>query len=470
MPVYRSKKTAPKKTAARKPKAYTARPMIRYAKPAGARTSTRRVVKRKSGGVGSALGTAVGTALGAYLGGPAGAAMGAGIGKAGGNLLGKIFGSGDYQVSNVSAIKQNSLVQANANNIPQFGTGRVAVNFTHREFLGDVFSASTANTFKIDSYPINPGQSDTFPWLSGVVGAKFQQYRINGMWFEFRTMSADALNNVNTALGSVVMSTDYDSADATFTSKQQMENTEYGVSCKPSVCMLHAIECARSQTPVSELYIRAWDVPPGKDIRLYDLGRFSIATTGVQGTNVNLGELWVTYNIDCFKAIEQPPGYLIPFSYYALAGVDATHPFGTSQPQWQMGPNDPPNQIPVVFESSNRFSFPDDTPVGTHFKIQYNLQGSEAKAFTWGAGVFTTGNGLYYNPNAFWQIPDSAAFSTDIASLQIDVEYKGGGTPAARPYVNIPNFTWAPTQFLQCDLYITQISGLSPAPGLFVSQ
>lgn len=267
-----------------------------------------------------------GSVLGTAFGGPAGGAIGGMLGRGAGALLSKIFGHGDYQVSNVQGVKENSLVVANAANIPEFGTGRVAVKFRHREFLGDVIASATPGAFKIDSYAINPGLPSSFPWLANVVGASFQQHRINGLTYEFRSMSADALNSTNTALGSVIMATDYDSPDSVFTTKQQMENTEYGVSCKPSVNMMHAIECARGQTPVSELYIRAYINPPNTDLRLYDLGRFSIATVGCQAASVNLGELWCTYDIDAFKAIEQPPGYQQPMVHYNLAGTVSATP------------------------------------------------------------------------------------------------------------------------------------------------
>lgn len=404
-------------------------------------------------------GSRLGQFLGSGLAGPAGGLAGSMLGQAGGAMISKIFGHGDYGVSNAEALKENSLVLSNSAQMPSFGTGKVACNFTHREFLGDVISSSTANTFKIDSYPINPGLGSTFPWLSGVVGAKFQQYRINGMSFEFRSMSADALNSTNTALGSVIMSTDYDSADSTFSSKQEMENTEYGVSCKPSTNMMHGIECARAQTPVSELYIRAFDVPTGKDIRLYDLARFSIATTGVQGTNVNLGELWVSYDVDVFKAIEQVPGYLIPFSQYGLFTASATAPLGATRSQLlTTGAN---NSIALTLDE-NKISWPVDIQVGSVYHVQWQVLGSAA-AIT--PPAFTAGNGMYINGNTIWKTSGSQTVKD--CFIHADVQYQGGANPANLPYVNIADFTWA-TTVVQADLYVYQMSGLYP--GTYSSQ
>lgn len=429
---------------------------VRRAVPAMVAAAPReRKVRGEAGEAFRSGGTTLGGLLGTALGGPAGGAVGSMLGRGAGAMISKIFGHGDYQVSNAGQVMENSIVLSNAAQAPSFGSGRVSVKFKHREFLGDVYSSPTASTFKIESYPINPGLDRTFPWLSGVIGAKFQQYRINGMTFEFRSMSADALNSTNTALGSVIMSTDYDSADDhVFASKQEMENTEYGVSAKPSSNMLHAIECARGQTPVSELYIRAFDVPSGKDIRLYDLGRFSIASTGCQGTSVNLGELWVSYDIDAFKAIEQVPGYLMPFSDYALTGAGPTAPLGTAQTQLVTA--GPDNQIELTF-TENKISWTNVPEVGTRYSIFWALAG--AAAYVNVAPVISTGNGMLLNGTTAWQ---NVSETIRIVFLKCDVSYAGGGSPDALPYLNIADFTWTASTTVQGDLHVRQISGLLP--------
>lgn len=403
-------------------------------------------------------GSGVGSALGSVLGGPAGGAIGGMLGRGAGAILSKIFGHGEYQVSNTQGIKENSLVVANAANIPEFGTGRVAVKFKHREFLGDVISSGTVGAFKINSYSLNPGLNRTFPWLSQVVGSSFQQHRINGMTFEFRSMSADALNSTNTALGSVVMATDYDSPDTEFTSKQQMENTEYGVSCKPSVNMMHAIECARAQTPVSELYIRAFDNPPNTDLRLYDLGRFSIATVGCQAANVNLGELWVTYDIDAFKAIEQPPGYIIPGADYIITqgtadlktSLDAD-PFGnSSKPGYAVI-----DQIGLAV-GGHTVVFPYSLPPQIQFNVSYICFG-DSTALTLGTVVGS--NGL--DCATQYKMDDATATR---AVWTCKAYYDGTGTAAAPPTLTFAGTT-LPANVTFAELSVSQIAYAVPGPG-----
>lgn len=209
-------------------------------------------------------------------------------------LYGVISGLGDYSVKkNVFA---DGRLPEIMNNNP---SGGIVISF--QEYLGDVVTSGTANTFNIQNYIINAANEKTFPWLAEIA-SNFEQYELQGMLFQFRSTSADALNSTNTALGSVMMATQYDIMDIPFTSKSEMLNYEFSCSGKPSDNLIHMIECAPNQTTIDEKFTLTSDSPPtGADPRLYHHGRFSIATTGFQGTNVNIGELHVTYQIRLLK-------------------------------------------------------------------------------------------------------------------------------------------------------------------------
>ncbi len=233
---------------------------------------------------------AAGAGVGGFVGGPAGA----NVGRNAGAWLSKVVGSGDYSVSN------NSLVTTG---VPEFTKSKRVVSIKHREFLGDI-TGSTA--FSLRSFSLNPGDDTTFPWLSGVASC-FQQYRFKGLLFEFISTSADALNSVNTALGALVMATQYNVNRPNFISKQEMEAYEFSCSTRPSASLLHPIECDPDETPISHLYVRSGAVPSGEDARMYDLGKFQIATVGMQAA-ATIGELWVTYDIELIKPRLQPYG------------------------------------------------------------------------------------------------------------------------------------------------------------------
>lgn len=235
----------------------------------------------------SSLGRALLTAglggLGGLL-GPAGARVGASLGDWGANIL----GMGDYEV------KSNSLLEGNG--VPKVHATKRGVSISHREFLGDI---TGSQAFTSRTYPINPGSSVTFPWLSNIA-EMFQSYRIKGMIFEFNSTSADALNSVNTALGTVIMSTQYNVALPPLVNKAEMEQYEYTVSGRPSRNLTHCVECDPSLQVMEHLFTRTGALPAGQDYQFYDWGNFQLATVGMQAAAV-IGELWVSYEVEFLK-------------------------------------------------------------------------------------------------------------------------------------------------------------------------
>jgi len=257
---------------------------------------------------------AAGTALGGLAGNPM-------LGQQVGAWLSGVLGCGDYEV------KENSLLKTPVRGVPEFGVGKRSVRVKHREYLGDIMSSVA---FVNQSFPINPGSATTFPWLSGIADV-FQQYRFHGLIFEFNSTSATALNSTNTALGTVVMSTQYNVNRAPFTSKLEMDGYEFSCNTKPSESLMHPVECAVEQTPLTELYVRLGAVPSGEDKRLYDWGTFQIATVGMQAA-ANIGELWVTYDVELYKP-RLPPGGAVSGLFTRISNASPTNndPLGPIQ-------------------------------------------------------------------------------------------------------------------------------------------
>lgn len=228
-----------------------------------------------------------------------GAHVGAWLGDKAQQLIKSVTGFGDY-VKPAWNPKQNSLLSMGQD--PPIVKNSPEGNFIvrHREYLQDIITG-TPGQFVVTSYKIQPGLQDTFPWLS-VIAQNFEQYKLRGMIFEFKSTSADSLNSTNTALGEVIMATEYDSKKPDFASKVDMQNHQYAVAARQSSSMLHPIECAHPLSTLDTLYIRSGTVPEDADSRMYDFGNFQIATVGQQGSNVNIGELWVTYEVELLKA------------------------------------------------------------------------------------------------------------------------------------------------------------------------
>lgn len=292
------------------------------------------------------------------------------------DLISKNISSGQYLTGDLPAMN----VFLNDKSYVRTSTTGSSITVVHREFIGSVHTATdVTGHFTETTYPINPGMRSTFQWLSQIA-AGYEQYRINGMVFEFRSMSGDALNSTNTALGSVIMAVEYDSADPHFGTKADMESCEGCVSVKPSKNAYCVVDCGRNQV-LRELYVRNAANPAGTDIHLYDYGRFSLATQGGQAAGVELGELWVTYSVTFFKPQSRPlSDRELGCMFYtpAYADISAANPFAynTVTNANTIVPVDPTRSNPFgIYFYQNRMIIPAtaDISPGQTVKFTYYL-------------------------------------------------------------------------------------------------
>jgi hypothetical protein len=268
--------------------------------------------------------------------------VGGQLGTIAGNFLSKIFGLGAYKMK-----RNNVYNDMISQQVPVMHSSSESVVFRHREYIADV---STSTTFTTTSYSINPGLSATFPYLSNIA-QNFQEYQFNGLVFEFKSTSADALNSTNTALGSVILAAQYRADAPSFVDKQQMLNEMWSVDCKPSCDLLLPIECDPSENPFKVQYIRGASVPSGQDTKLYDIAKITVGTYGSQAVAV-AGELWATYEVVLRKP--QLSSALNLFGqgahYESTTSISTSNYFGTSRTQYY-------DSIGVTF-SSSAITFP----------------------------------------------------------------------------------------------------------------
>jgi len=253
----------------------------------------------------------IGSQLGGMVGGLAGQAVHSGIKT--------ITGYGDY------VVKENSVLY-NRDAVPQFGMSNPRCTIiAHREFVTDI---NGSTLFNIDTFNINASNPAIFPWLSQVA-RNYEQVVWQGLVFEFKTTCATAIGSTNTALGTVVMATQYDSKSAPFLNKQQMENYEFAQSTVPSQSIMHAIECDPKLTYNQGMFYipQPDDDQNDNDSRMSDIGRFSIATVGMQAIST-IGELWVTYKVCLLKP--KLTSQVLQADAWNLdtANITATAPYG----------------------------------------------------------------------------------------------------------------------------------------------
>lgn len=235
------------------------------------------------------------------------------MGQFAGNGISKIFGLGAYKMARNSLYSSQTGAQ-----VPYMHSSSESIVFRHREYLGEVTS-STA--FTTTQYPVNPGLSATFPYLSTIASC-FQEYKFRGLIFEFKSTGADALvNGTNTALGTVGLVAQYRADANPLTTKQEFMNEMWSTDCKTSENCILPIECAPKENPMAVQYIRTG--PASGDVKLYDLCSLTVSTNGSPGANV-VGELWCSYEVELFKPTLTPTGGVITTDHFLRSGTGGT--------------------------------------------------------------------------------------------------------------------------------------------------
>lgn len=165
------------------------------------------------------------------------------------------------------------------------GDGRIRVR--HREYIADI--SGSAN-FSDRAFFINPGLSQTFPWLSGI-STRYESYLFHMLRFEFETSVSTATQ------GTVILAIDYDAADAPAISKQQLLENRGAVrsaAWAPCQCVADFQDLTKFGV---QRYLRHGALLANMDIKTYDVGRLEIGTQGMTGTAV-VGELYAEYDVE----------------------------------------------------------------------------------------------------------------------------------------------------------------------------
>jgi len=229
--------------------------------------------------------------------------------------LGDYFGGNKYGPTKANAIMEGSTLDTPlVVNASDDVTGDVYLS--HREFVAVVEAnlpagaTNLAAPFQQQTYPLNPAILTSFPWLSQVA-QNYDLFEFQGLVYEYVPQMSESANNQNN-LGRVMMMTQYDPEQAPLTNSRAFQNYEFACSAKPSLGLIHGVECKRIQSAPNIMYTRT--VPPtiGAAVKskvFTDLGNFNIATEGVPFAAVSasaqsqiLGELWVTYRVKLSRA------------------------------------------------------------------------------------------------------------------------------------------------------------------------
>jgi hypothetical protein len=159
----------------------------------------------------------------------------------------------------------------------------------HKEFITSI-TGSTAFAVPT-SISVNPGLAASFPWLSSVANS----------WEEYKFHKLDMIYLTRTGTnvpGSLLMSPDYDAADAAPSSEvvaSAYQDSAEDAPWKDNVCRLKA---SSLQGTNPRRITRSGPLAANLDIKMYDAAVIHICT--IDGTAVNWGKIWVEYDVELF--------------------------------------------------------------------------------------------------------------------------------------------------------------------------
>jgi hypothetical protein len=160
------------------------------------------------------------------------------------------------------------------------------------EYIGEILG-SNSTTPVIQTFPVNPGQSATFPWLSEQA-LQWEKYRFDYLEFYYKPeVSGFATEGQS---GKVILVMDYDASDPAPTTKQEAEDTDPHVDGMPYEDVMLTLDPREMFKMSDAKYVRPFGLPGGADIKTYDVGNLSVMTTNNGGTAA-VGELHVRYGV-----------------------------------------------------------------------------------------------------------------------------------------------------------------------------
>jgi hypothetical protein len=160
------------------------------------------------------------------------------------------------------------------------------------EFIAPVTVANQP-VFNVTSYPVNIGQSGTFPW--GNTPAKnYQKYEFEFLEFYYKREVSEFATAGTT--GKVMLFFNADASDGPPTTKQQIEDSMCHADGMPSENIRLIVPPRMLKRMTDAFFIRIGGLPGSGDIKTFDVGSFHVATQGIT-TNAEVGELHVRYRV-----------------------------------------------------------------------------------------------------------------------------------------------------------------------------
>jgi len=220
-----------------------------------------------------------------------------------------------------------------------------------------------------------------------------------------------------------------------------------------------------------KLYVRSNGTTGSQDIKTYDAGTLTVATVGMQGTNVNVGELWVTYDVELFKPQAlNAEGYNLPAAHLAWTSARGGTGPSTAAPFTGLALNPQTLTIPLSLNGDNIGV----TLTATSIRLPAGLTGYYRIMMYWtgSSTAVTAPNITYANCASIGHLADGAGSlmsntGTTCTSLIMEIMILVTST-TGQPVMTFSGGT-LPASVVNADLFISQANyptyaGMLPTP------
>lgn len=193
------------------------------------------------------------------------------------------------------------------------------VRMSRREYITDITPQAGWSVFKL---AINPGDSYSFPWLSGVA-RNFEKYVINKLTIEYKTGQSSIIP------GKIQMGPDFDPSDPSPMSKKEL--LTYTLACDGPVWQNFSLDIPKGYLMNQKKYYVRSHGESVNDLKLYDACNIFIGSDANSTELSYLGEIWINYDITLYE----PQAPLLNNDLQSLGkfyrfnnGVTNANPFG----------------------------------------------------------------------------------------------------------------------------------------------
>ena len=382
-------------------------------------------------------------------------------------------GSGDYHVGNMGKVKHvgNSIMHGNVKRQhagylrPKIQSRKndMETMIIHSEFIGNLVSSSTTNSFIAQNYGINAGNIGFASWLAGV-SANYEEYSFDSLIVEYKPLVSSATSTTSgtlVSMGKVVLAVDYNSVNGGFTSSATAENSFASVSVNPSEPCFLAVECKNNMNPMNKYYVsNQQNLTAGQnnsDIRFQNMGVLSVIADQIpiaSSTAITLGQIFLHYRVRLTKPVLVAGLSNLLTAHYKINSGSQAYPLGVSSPPTASSTN----FLPLTFNAStnvNSFYFPLSVTQGS-FLVCYTGYTSSTTfvgaAFTSPNNTVTFTQLFNVDNNSYYPFPLQAGAASASICILCVASVNAPGSVLGQIQVNV---TTMGTNITAGDLIIT---------------